>query len=287
MGTARNYRRVNKRKAQRAEIKSKQRAERIKKAKRRARDRERLNTRLEYLKHKGITDIISYNGEKYTPKQLAKKSKIFIDAAIKAYKQQQRVSEARRYARAIGATEEQAHKVKTYSTATTFGAWTNRTYTSRQYLVVSWHDQDGESDIIGSIAECERMSNAQILRHIKQRYAECQTEIEGSGLIHGVPIVSFADTHAAAQHSIKIFNERGYTVGYSFSHGDVVRIPYSLGRNTAEQLTISKEFSVRGMLTLLYVVMHNTTNLLSAQFYDTLEYFAYKELPYIHMQIFK
>ena len=252
------------------------------KEKRRRQQQVRIDRRVDYLKAKGITSSITYKNETFTPKQLARKSEDFIKKAVKSELQKRRVAEAQRYARTIGASPEEAKKVRSFKAASTFIA---NTFRASKYLAVAWHDTTGEGDLTLSILHAQKMTPNQLWNHIQNLRKVAEFDRDGSDQMKGVHYIAIGSSRKDVETRLKKLQQKGYEVSDMIVGDKVVQVPIAGGKDF-EKVVISNEFSEKGFLSLMYVVMSNTANIYTTQFYNDMEAFCRYYCPGLYAKIF-
>ena len=231
-----------------------------KRIKRRASEKRRQEARLEKLARNGITDSITYKGKSYTPKQLARQNKDIFEKALRSQKQKMRTEEARRYAKALGATESEAKKIRSFRQVKGGGipvvVEDSHVYRSEEYLSVVWANNVDKFDFRPFIEQAKRMTIEELRSEVRRMYRNAKnTSDSGSDHMNGFYILDYSKNPKDLTRKFSEDKKRGYTYSLMAQGGTFRKRLLNTTDADLQHMMLSNEFTLRGMLTMMLVMM--------------------------------
>ena len=262
-----------------------------KRIKRRQSAQKRMDSRLERLAKNGIKESITYKGKSYTPKQLARQNKDIFEKALRSQKQKMRTEEARRYAKALGATDEEAKKIRSFKQVKGGGVPVQKedsaVYTSREFLSVVWANNIDKFDFRPFIEQAKRLSLEQLREQVFNMYQEAKNSHDsGSGHMNGFYILDYSRNPNELTNKFAQDKKRGYTYSLMAQGGNFRKRLINTTDSDLQHMMLSNEFTERGLLTMMFVMMQNMKNSDVKTFYQDMELFTADNLPELHKRIF-
>ena len=262
-----------------------------KRIKRRASEKKRMDTRLEKLAKNGITDSITYKGKNYTPKQLARQNVDIFEKAIRSHKQKTRRDEARRYAKALGATDEEAKKIRSFRQVKGGGIPVQKedsaVYHSPEHLSIVWANNVDKFDFRPFIEQAKRMTVEQLRNEIEKMYREAKySNDSGSDHMNGFYIMDYSKNPKDLTRKFADDKKRGYTYSLMAQGGTFRKRLVNTTDADLQHMMLSQDFTERGILTMMFVMMQNMKNSDVKTFYQDMELFTEDNLPELHKKIF-
>ena len=253
---------------------------------RREADRAKVASRIERLTKNGATGSITYKGKSYTPNQLARQNKDTFEKALRSIQAKNRRDEARRYAKALGASDEEARKVRSFRDVRGAAAEDATIYRSKEYLSISWANAVDRIDLKPFIKEAQKMDIGTLMSMVRALYQKGKNSPSGSDDMHGFYIFRHGKDPSALVSTFESDKERGYTIGMTAHGGSFTKKLINLQDAELEHMLLSNEFTERGLATLMYVVMSNVKNSDKRDFYEDIATFTAMHLPELHKKLF-
>ena len=147
----------------------------------------------------------------------------------------------------------------------------NITYTIDKWVAVAWWDRTGDTDMRIALAEIQRMSTDQKIDLIHDFYLESLTDEDSSNSMQGVAVFIHGNSKEHAKQQLEAYRKRNYPLSVPFNYVNI---------------GISNEFSVEGVVDMMYLAMAKTSNLERKKFYEAVRYFCKNNLPEIYKRVF-
>ena len=262
-----------------------------KRIKRRQSEKKRLDSRLQRLAKNGINESITYKGKSYTPKQLARQNKDIFEKALRSQKQKMRTEEARRYAKSLGASDAEAKKIRSFRQVKGGGVPVvkedSRVYKSKEFLSVVWANNVDKFDFRPFIEQAKRLSIEQLKTEINRMYNQARNSNDsGSDHMNGFYIMDYSKDPKDLTRKFADDKKRGYTYSMMAQGGSFRKRLLNTTDADLQHMMLSSEFTERGLLTMMFVMMQNMKNSDVKTFYQDMELFTADNLPELHDKIF-
>lgn len=147
----------------------------------------------------------------------------------------------------------------------------NITYKSDKWVAVAWWDRTGESDLRSSLQEIQSMTTQEKINEIHKMYEEAQGKPNNSNGCQGVAMFVHGNSKEDTKRRLESYRKRDYPLSVPFNYVNI---------------GISNEFSVEGVVDMMYISMAQTPNVERVRFYDDVKYFMKINVPEIYKRIF-
>lgn len=197
-----------------------------------------------------------------------------IEAIKKEKRKQDRIKRQERKISLMmehGFTREQAEKYKNKSDDFIEGLLTDTLYTIKKWVAVAWADTTGESDLASVIEEIRGLTLREKMDQVETFYLEALDNPDGSYGYQGIPVFIHGDSKEYVLKRLAEYKKRRYSL----------RLPHNYA-----VIGVSNQFSVEGVVDMMYLAMARTVNTERKKFYEEVEYFCSLYLPEIHKRIF-
>ena len=159
---------------------------------------------------------------------------------------------------------------------------------AKEFLGVAWYDQPhDDKNLRGALLEAREMSKQELKEQIERMYNEGSTN--DSDGFQGVFSFHVTPTESSCIKEINSAAERGYGVSLMPTKNKEHYQKKLINVKNADvnTLSISNEFTERGVLELMYVTMCRTSHTYQVEFYELMETYLYHNIPELHKKIFE